>query len=476
MKNGMVSSKPIKHPFLPQTDKEIKSMLETLNLSAIQDLFSGIPPELRFKGSMELPRSHSEQEALSRIKKILNENETADEMKCFLGAGIYHHYVPTVVNQIIQRSEFITSYTPYAPEISQGMLQSLWEYQSMIAELTQLDLVNSSMYDLATALGEAALMTSRVTRNDTILVPAYIQPERLKTLLTYAQGPNLNIVTYPSDPNTGQVNLEVLSNLVSEHSERLSGVYIENPNFWGVIEEKIVEVGDLIKDMSALFIIGFDPISLGILKSPGELGADIAIGEGQSIGLSMNFGGPLLGLFAVRNDMKLARSMPGRIIGLTTEIDTSKRAFTMTLQTREQHIRREKATSNICTNNALCALASTVYLSLVGFDGLKSIAENCMGKSSYLLKNLQATNGIIAPLFTGPTFKEFVFKLKDEKLNKSFLDFMTSKNIIPGYPLGNEFPQYQASFLLTVTEQTSMNDLKILIEAFEEFFKKEGGI
>ena len=476
MKNGMVSSKPIKHPFLPQTDEEIQSMLETMNLSSIQDLFSGIPPELRFNGSMELPRSHSEQEALRRIENILDKNVTVGEMKSFLGAGIYHHFIPTVVNQITQRSEFITSYTPYAPEISQGMLQSLWEYQSMIAELTQLDLVNSSMYDLATALGEAALMTARVTRKDTILVPAYIQPERLKTLITYSQGPNLKIVTYPCNPVTGQVDLEALSNLVSEYSKKLSGVYIENPNFWGVIEEDINKVGDLIKNLSTLFIIGFDPISLGILKSPGEFGADIAIGEGQSIGLSMNFGGPLLGLFAVRNDMKLARAMPGRIIGLTTEVATSERAFTMTLQTREQHIRRERATSNICTNNALCALSSAVHLSLVGFAGLKSIAENCIGKSTYLIQNLQKIDGITAPLFTGPSFKEFAYKIKDENMNESFLKFMKAKNIIPGYPLGSEFPQYQASYLLAVTEQTSMKDPEILLEAFKEFFKEQGGI
>jgi glycine dehydrogenase subunit 1 len=476
MINVMVSSEEMKHPFLPQTDKEIQSMLETMNLSSVKDLFSSIPPELRFSGSMKLPRSHSEQETLRIINKILSKNVTVDEMTSYLGAGIYNHFVPSVVNQIIQRSEFITSYTPYAPEISQGMLQSLWEYQSMIAELTQLDLVNSSMYDMATALGEAALMSSRVTQNDMVLVPEYIQPERLKTLVTYAQGPNLKIVTYPCDPLTGQVDLEKLSTIISENSKRLSGVYIENPNFWGVIEENLREVRDLIENLSTLFIIGFDPISLGILKSPGELGADIAIGEGQSIGLPMNFGGPLLGLFAVKNDMKLARAMPGRIIGLSTEIGNSKKAFTMTLQTREQHIRRERATSNICTNNALCALASTVYLSLIGADGLKSIAENCLGKSSYLISNLQAIDGVTAPVFTGPTFKEFVFKINNKDLNKSFLEFMNSRNILPGYYLGKEFPSLGSSYLLAVTEQTTRDDLEKLSKAFQQFFEQQGGI
>ncbi len=471
----MVSSQEFTHPFLPQTQEQIQAMLNIINISSVEDLYSGIPSDLRFKGNLEIPESQSEQETMKKVREILSKNVTTDDMISFLGAGIYPHFIPSVVPSIINRSEFITSYTPYAPEISQGMLQALWEYQSMVAELTQLDLVNSSMYDLATSLGEAALMSSRVTRKDVFLVPDYIQPERLETLVTYATGPKLKIVSYPCDKLTGQVDLQAFHKIMKEQENDICGIYIENPNFWGIIEEQIEQIGKIAHEHKSLFIVGFDPISLGILKSPGELGADIAIGEGQSTGLPMNFGGPLLGFFAVRNDRKLARSMPGRIIGLTTEKISSERAFTMTLQTREQHIRREKATSNICTNNALCGLASAVYLSLLGPNGLKNTAEACMAKASYLSEHLASIKGIKAPHFDAPFFKEFVFTFEDQNIQDIYIEFMRSKKIIPGLSLIKIHPQLSKGILTSVTEMTPLSDLNQFISVTKEFFDIQGG-
>jgi glycine dehydrogenase subunit 1 len=450
-------------------------MLKTMNISSIEDLYLGIPKELRFEGKLNLPQTHSEQETLHKIQLILRKNKTTDNLISLLGAGIYSHFIPSVVPSIVNRSEFITSYTPYAPEVSQGMLQGLWEYQSMIAELTQLDLVNSSMYDIATALGEAALMATRVTKKGVLLVPEYMQPERFNTLVTYTIGPNIQIETYPCDKQSGQVDFEILSSIIEKNQNQISGVYIENPNFWGVIEEDIAKVGKIAHEQSSLFIIGFDPISLGLLKSPGDLGADIAIGDGQALGLPMNFGGPLLGLFAVRNDRKLVRAMPGRIIGLTTEQNSTNRAFTMTLQTREQHIRRERATSNICTNNALCALASTVYLSLIGPQGLKSLAEASLAKSHYIAKRLSSIDEISSPHFSGPFFKEFVYKLNSPELMEEFYDFMISRRMIPGFSLIKDFPSMEASFLASVTEMTMSTDIERFLETVQDFFRTQGG-
>ncbi|MFX1504642.1 MAG: aminomethyl-transferring glycine dehydrogenase subunit GcvPA [Promethearchaeota archaeon] len=460
------------HPYLPQTEAQIKAMLEVIGVSSIDDLFSGIPKNLRLTKALDIPSSHSEQETILHIKEILSHNKTVNTTPSFLGAGIYHHFIPAVVSALINRSEFYTSYTPYAPELSQGMLQALWEYQSMIAELTGLDLVNSSMYDMATALGETALMCTRVTKKEIFLAPSYLQPERFQTLLTYAQGPQISIKTYPYDRESGNIDLNALMDLVTSYKNQISGIYIENPNFWGNIETDIQEVEKIAHEVEGLFVVGIDPISLGILKSPGDYGADIAIGEGQSIGLPMNFGGPLLGIFAVRNDKKLARAMPGRIIGVSTELKSSNRAFTMTLQTREQHIRREKATSNICTNNALCALASSIYLSLLGPLGLKKLAKLCMSRTNLLLDELNVINGIKSPYFSGIPFKEFVFQLDTKFSATKFNSFIQSNNIHGGFSLESHFPELKQCYLTAATEMTAIAHIKQYTEIIREFFSK----
>lgn len=471
----MTSFQRFIHPYLPQTEAQIETMLEIVGVSTIDELFSGIPEKLRLTEKLNLPPSHSEQETLLRIKKIFAQNKTIDTISSFLGAGIYHHFIPTVVSALLSRSEFYTAYTPYAPELSQGMLQALWEYQSMIAEITGLDFVNSSMYDMATALGEAALMCTRVTKKEIFLVPSYLQPEKFQTLLTYAQGPQISIKTYPFDKEKGNIDLNALLKLSKSHEDQISGIYIENPNFWGVIEEDVQEVGKIAHNLEALFVVGVDPISLGILKSPGDYGADIAIGEGQSIGLPMNFGGPLLGIFAVKNDRKLSRTMPGRIIGMTTEVKSSNRAFTMTLQTREQHIRREKATSNICTNNALCAIASTIYLSLLGPGGLKRLAELCMSRTTHLLEELHSIEGIKSPYFSGVPFKEFVFQLDSKFSSNNLYSFLQTKNIQGGLSLQSNFPDLSQCYLSAATEMTTIADIDRFSQTLREFLSKHGG-
>lgn len=471
----MRSSLHFIHPYLPQTEAQIETMLEIIGVSTIDDLFSSIPEKIRLSKKLDIPRSHPEQETLFRVRKILAKNKKLESIPSFLGAGIYYHFIPTVVSSLINRSEFYTSYTPYAPEISQGMLQALWEYQSMIAELTRLDLVNSSMYDMSTALGEAALMCTRATKKEVFLVPAYLQPEKFQTLQTYTQGPKISIKTYPYDQNRGNLDMNALAEIVNSHKDQISGIYVENPNFWGVIEEDVQEVEKITHNLEALFVVGFDPISLGILKSPGDYGADIAIGEGQSLGLPMNFGGPLLGIFAVKNDLKLSRAMPGRVIGLTTEKKSSNRAFTMTLQTREQHIRREKATSNICTNNALCALASTIYLSLLGPRGLQQLAELCMSRTTYLVEELSSIKGIKSPYFSGSPFREFVFQL-DSKFSANKLEsFFKTSNIQGGFPLQSYFPELKQCYLSAVTEMTAISDIDQFVQKIRGFLSKYGG-
>ena len=463
------------HPYLPQTDTQIKAMLETIGVTSIDDLFSGIPNELRFSEKLDLPNTHTEKETVRIVQDILNQNVRLDKIPSFLGAGIFHHFIPSVISTLINRSEFSTSYTPYAPEISQGMLQALWEYQSMVAELTKLDLVNSSMYDMATALGEATLMCTRVTRKTTFLIPEYLQPERLQTLQTYTQGPQISIKTYPFDREKGTLDLDAIIKLIEAHNSEISGIYIENPNFFGIIEEEAEKVGQMAHDSEAIFVVGFDPISLGILKSPGDYGADIAIGEGQSLGLPMNFGGPLLGLFAARDERRLSRGLPGRIIGLSTEKKSSARAFTMTLQTREQHIRREKATSNICTNNALCALASAIYLSLLGPKGLKHLAEICMTRTTYLLEELQSLKGINSPYFSGAPFKEFIFQLDSNYSPEKFESFLKANNIQGGFPLQPYFPELKGCYLSGATEMTSKTDIAQFSQIIRKFLTKQGG-
>ncbi|MCE5297239.1 MAG: aminomethyl-transferring glycine dehydrogenase subunit GcvPA, partial [Euryarchaeota archaeon] len=343
-----------------------RKMLSSLGIEDVEELFSDIPQNVRTDG-LRMRKGMTEPEVIRYIREMLDRNVTNEGHPSFLGCGIYDHFVPSAVRSIISRSEFLTSYTPYQAEISQGMLQSMFEYQSMISELTDMDVVNSSNYDASTALGEAATMSFRIRPRKKFLVPEAMSWEKKSVLRNYVLGIGMEIVEYSYDPYTGGIDL---NDLRSKFGDDVSGVYAEVPNIFGVIDPNAMKLRSELKE--AVIVIGVDPISLGVLTPPGQYGADIVIGEGQGLGSPMNFGGPLLGIFACK--MEHVRKMPGRLIGMTKDHD-GQRAYCMTLQTREQHIRRSKATSNICTNESLMALAAAVYLSIVGPEGLRSIAE-----------------------------------------------------------------------------------------------------
>ncbi|NWG10823.1 aminomethyl-transferring glycine dehydrogenase subunit GcvPA [Candidatus Bathyarchaeota archaeon] len=459
------------HPYIPNSQEEIKqAMMREVDIKNIDELYSDIPEKYRLTKHLNLPEAMSEFEVKRHIEALLAKNKSSNNMPVFLGAGCWPHYVPAVVKEIIQRSEFLTAYTPYQPEISQGMLQALFEYQSMICELTSMEVANCSMYDWASALGEAARMATRVTGRREILVPKIIHPERAATLQVYAEPADIIVGQVAYDKKTGQTSLDDLKGKISD---KTAAVYIENPAYLGFIETQVDEIGREAHNHGALFIVGVDPTSLGVLKSPGDYGADIVIGEAQPLGNAMNFGGPLLGVFACRDDMGLIRQMPGRIIGLTTTMDSSKQGFCMTLQTREQHIRREKATSNICSNEALCAVASAVYMALLGPQGMRELAETIMYKTNYATRRISKIEGVQTPIFNAAHFKEFTVNfdklgLDAKKVNGKLLQ----KNIHGGRDVSKEFPELGETALYCITEIHSKEEIEHLAETLAKIVSK----
>ncbi|MCK5403368.1 aminomethyl-transferring glycine dehydrogenase subunit GcvPA, partial [Candidatus Bathyarchaeota archaeon] len=336
----------LSNPYIPNDTDEIKRRLfEGIGIRSVEEIFADIPKNIPRIENLSLPKAKSEVEVRKEVERILSKNISSRDYLSFLGGGVWNHYVPSVVDAIASRGEFLTSYTPYQPEISQGILQSLFEYQSMIAELIELDVVNSSMYDWASSLGEAARMANRVTHRSEIFVPHFISPNRLVTLKSYTNPLGMRIRELSQSLHNGQIDLEDITKNISS---KTAAIYIENPSYLGFIVHHLHDLSEIAHESGSLFIVGVDPISLGILKPPGKYGADIVIGEGQPLGNYMNYGGPLLGIFACRNNTPLVRQLPGRIVGMTTTNDGKERGYCMVLQTREQHIRREKATSNIC--------------------------------------------------------------------------------------------------------------------------------
>lgn len=434
-----------------------RRMLDELGIGSVEELFADIPDEVRID-DIPLPRGRSEMDVVRHVQKMLSDNLTAEDAPCFLGGGYYHHFIPAAVNTIVSRSEFITSYTPYQAEISQGMLQSLFEYQSYIAELTAMDAVNSSNYDWSTALGEAATMCHRILPKKTFLVPEALSWDKRSVLKNYVSGAKLNVVEYSYDPFTGEADLDSIRGKMNED---VCGIYAEVPNLFGIIDSQAPKIKQEFPDVP--LVVGVNPLSLALVKPPGEYGADIVIGEGQPLGLPMNVGGPSLGIFACR--MEHVRKMPGRLIGLTRDQD-GRRAFCMTLQTREQHIRRGKATSNICTNEALLAVAVSAYLGMTGAKGLRSVARINMRKAAELMEMVDEVEGFDAPEFSGAHFNEFAIKtpVRPEKLNKLLL----RHGIIGGLPLQRHVPRLADHMLLTATEMTSEEDMDRLISAFRE--------
>ena len=426
--------------YIPNVSEE-KEMLSSMNMT-MDDLFSDIPDNL--KKDSALPPPLSELEVKREIEKLNSKNR---KVVSFLGAGCYNHYIPSHIKELLSRSEFYTAYTPYQPEISQGMLQALFEYQSLICDLTGMDVCNSSNYDWSTSLAEAALLCERVNEKKKFVIPD-ISPFKEHTLRGYA--PDFEIAEVSYDQR-GHINMEDLK----EKAENASGIYVEQPSFYGVLQEDLKAAGEIAHDCNALFVVGVDPLCLGITEP--EKSADIIIGEGQSLGLPQNFGGPLLGIFACRKD--LLRKMPGRIIGMT-ESEAGERGFVMTLQTREQHIRRERATSNICTNQALCAVAAAMYLATMGKQGLKKVAEICMRNANYTMRKINEISGFQSPVYDAVHFKEFTVRHPDyAKVHEHLL----ANNIQGGYILS------ETTALYCVTEMHSQQDILNLLETLEGF-------
>lgn len=457
------------HPYIPNDTEVIRQrILDIIGIDDIEELFSDIPGDAVFTDSSILPEPHSEIEVLRHVKKILSKNITSEENVSFLGGGVWCHYVPSVVDTISARSEFLTSYTPYQPEINQGLLQALFEYQSLICELVDMDVANSSLYDWATSLSEAAKMASRVTKRTDFLVPNFIHPERLMTLRSYVEPLGMNVTKIDQSIDTGQIDLEDLKTKISKNT---SGIYVENPCYLGHLNDSMEEISEISHDTDALFIVGVDPISLGVIKPPGAFDADIVIGEGQPLGNYVNFGGSLLGIFACKDETRLIRQLPGRLVGMTTDVN-DKRGFCLVLQTREQHIRREKATSNICTNQAHVALRAAVYLSLLGKDGLRKLGKILLSMSNYTIKEMSKIEGLRVPYFKASHFKEFTVNfgdLKVEEVNNKLLN----QNIMGGKDLEREFFELGNTALYSITECHTKDQIDTLIDCISNLIEGE---
>ncbi|MFO7295510.1 MAG: aminomethyl-transferring glycine dehydrogenase subunit GcvPA [Caldicoprobacter sp.] len=445
--------------YIPNTAQDRQDMLEKLGLHSIEQLYEDIPCEVQLKNSLALPVPLSEMELVNHMRDIAAKNKTVDQYVCFLGAGAYDRYIPSVVRHVLARQEFYTSYTPYQPEISQGTLQAIFEYQTMVCELTAMDVANASMYDGASALAEAVCMACQATSREKVLVARSVHPQSKEVIGTYSRfrGIKVQEIGYAD----GRVDMEELKRHMDGD---VAAVVVQNPNFFGVIE-LLDEMAEVVHHYGGLLVVSANPISLAVLKPPGHCGADIVVGEGQPLGNPLNFGGPYLGFMATTQ--KLMRRMPGRIVGQTVDLE-GNRGFVLTLQTREQHIRREKATSNICSNEALNALAATVYLSVLGKEGLKEVALLSMRKAHYAFERLISDAGC-SPVFSTPFFDEFLVKVSTpvEELNRALL----SCGIIGGYAVERDYPELQGGWLVAVTEKRTREEIDALVR---EVSQREG--
>ncbi len=429
-------------------------MLARVGLGQIEDLFAEVPESVRVRGLLDLPAALSEPELLAFLGSLAARNACAADYACFLGAGVYDHYIPAVVSPLISRGEFLTAYTPYQAEISQGLLQSIYEYQTLVCQLTGMDAANASMYDGATALAESAIMAGAATRRNRFLLPRSVHPYVRQVISAYLAPLPCEVIEIPWD-GSGGTDREALDRALDE---RTAAVLFQHPNFFGCLEDAPALCAAAHR-VGALAVASVDPISLGLLVPPGEYGADIVVAEGQGLGNAMNFGGPLLGLMACRKE--LLRNLPGRLVGATTDHD-GRLGFCLTLQAREQHIRREKASSNICTNQALNALAATVYLCTLGKQGLRRVAELCLQKAHYACRRLQEDAGF-APAFTGAFFKEFTLKAPGPVA--ALNDRLRENKILGGLDVGRFLPELAGHTLLAVTERRTREEIDRLVGA-----------
>lgn len=441
--------------YLPHTEADRQRMLESIGVDSVDELFQVVPAAKRYP-SLDLPLGLSEMGVTRLLRGLAEENTDLDHHPCFLGAGAYRHFIPAVVDHVLRRGEFYTAYTPYQPEASQGTLTAIYEYQSMICELTGMDVTNASLYDGASALAEAALMAARITRREELVVAQNVHPAYRQVLRTYTQGLGLPIQEGGYD-DQGRVDLASVGEALSSDSACL---IVQHPNFFGCLED-LSSASELTHQVGALLVACVDPIALGLFRPPGEEGADLVVGEGQALGNPLSFGGPYLGFLACRQEYM--RQLPGRLVGMTTDIQ-GRRGFVLTLQAREQHIRREKATSNICSNEALVALAATVYLAAMGKQGLRQVAELSFHKAHYAARQIKGLPGFSLPF--GEFFKEFVVKmpLSPREVNAKLWE----RGIIGGYDLGRDYPELADGLLFCVTEMNPKEEIDALARALEE--------
>ena len=439
-------------PYITNTDQQRAEMLNEIGLTA-EDLFADIPKEL-LCGRLNLPDGLSEQQVRTRLAELAAKNYI--QLTCFLGGGFYDHFIPSAVYDLAGRSEFYTAYTPYQPEISQGTLQAIYEFQSMICRLTEMEASNASMYDGGTALYEAMMMALRITRRNKIIMDDSLNPIYRVMIHSYTR--NLNIELIETTNAEGLANREAIRAALDD---KTAAVMVQNPNFFGCIDD-FGDIAQAAHDKGALLIASCYPIALGILKTPGAMGADIVTGEGQSLGLPMSFGGPYLGFMATRK--QYVRQLPGRIVGQTTD-KQGRRGFVLTLQTREQHIRRDKATSNICSNEALCALVALIYVSLLGKEGLKQTAQLCADKASYAYQRLTAIPGVRPHFHAKWFFNEFVIDLPCDAAD--VVAKLIEKGYAAGFPLSRYYKGMDNAILIAVTEKRTKQQIGMLAEELE---------
>ena len=443
--------------YIPHTAADVSEMLERIGVKSLEDLFVEVPGSVRLKRPLDLPEALSETELLRELKKLAAKNATPSTHMSFLGGGAYHHFSPAAIDLLVSRSEFYTAYTPYQPEISQGTLQAIFEFQTMICQLTGMDVANASMYDGASACAEAVLMAVRLTRRKRVLLSRALNPRYRATVATYCLylGLELIDVAVAGDGRTD------LKDLAAKLDDTTAAVVAGYPNYFGVVEDLAV-LSEQAHEVGARMVVAVaEPVALGLLKPPGELGADIVAGDGQSFGLPLAFGGPYVGFFTVRQ--KDLRAMPGRLVGETTDLD-GQRGFVLTLSTREQHIRREKATSNICSNQGLCALVTTIFMSLLGKQGLREMAAQNLAKAAYARQQLAGVKGF-SLVFDGPSFNEFVVRSVEPVAD--VLGRLEKNGILGGIALGDDYPELADCFLVCVTEQNQRSEIDALVAALQ---------
>jgi glycine dehydrogenase subunit 1 len=432
-------------PYIPNTREDQQAMLAAIGVGSVDDLFAMVPAELRLNRDLSMPPALGELELTEHLADLAGENVSAAQAACFLGGGSYDHFIPAVVDFVAGRSEFYTAYTPYQAEASQGTLQAAFEYQTLIAQLTGMDVSNASLYDGGSAVAEAVLMARSATgRPGRVVTARSVHPEYRQVMATYLANLGAELIGVPTPQGTIRVE-----DLAAAVDDRTACVVVEHPNFFGCLED-VRTCSRIAHEAGAMFVAVVDPISLGLLARPGDYGADIVVAEGQSLGSPMSFGGPYLGILACRE--QLVRRMPGRLVGQTVD-RRGNRCWVLTLQTREQHIRREKATSNICTNQGLLALRAAVYLAAMGPHGMRSVAELCVRKARYAMEQLTSGRGL-RPAFDGPVFKEFVVRAADGRVEPR-LEKALCEGILAGVPLARWYPELSDCFLVAVTEKRS---------------------